>query len=259
MSASSFTKWHGPTVERDSRRLEALAQVCDQVEGVTTAAVRQVDLLRQEIVYEYLELAKPLGRITRNPNVFALVGRVLAGMHTARFSVEEFGFSPRPYPMSSIGVAPTDAVSLEQALPPGWFHADFWHGNVFALRDGKIAVIDPIPPAGFFPRKYILACGALDVAMMYMALLTVNPLLRQLTMSVSERLEAAETFLAAYLRARDAYSEGVVASVRRVAHHLSEAWVRRSTDRLAYPVHFLKKIAIAKTVSTVDGVVGWRK
>lgn len=259
MSAPSFTKWHGPTVERDSRRLEALAQVCRQVEGVTTAAVRQVDFRRQEIVYEYLELATPLGRITRNSDVFALAGRLLARMHMARLSIDEFDFSPKPYPLTSIGVATADAVSLEHALPPGWFHADFWHGNVFALPDGRIAVIDPIPPAGFFPRKYILACGALDVAMMYMTLLTVNPLVTQLTMSVSERLEAAETFLAAYLRARNAYSEGVVASVRRVAHHLSEAWVRRSAGRLAYPVHILKKIAITKTVSTVDRVVGWRK
>lgn len=259
MSAPSFTKWHGPTVAQDRWRLDALAQVCSQVEGVTTAAVRQVDFRRQEIVYEYLELAKPLGRVEKKPDVFALVGRLLARMHMARLSIDETDFSPEPCPMSFIGVASADAVSLEQALPSGWFHADFWHGNVFVLQDGQIAVIDPIPPASFFPRKYILACGALDAAMMYMALLTVNPLMRQLTMSVPERLEAAETFLEAYLKARNAHTEGVVASVRRVARHLSEAWVRRSASRLICPIHLLKKIAITRAVSTVDEVVGWRK
>lgn len=259
MTTSGFVKYHGSAVLEDRWRLEALSQVCDRVDGVITARVLSVDARRQEIVYERLSLETSLGLMVGRPEMFGKVGALLARMHMAEFSVDGAGFSKESCPMGLLGIDQATEKFLSEAIPAGWFHGDFWHGNVFILDDQRVAVIDPIPADFMMSPQYIRACGALDVAMMYMSILVVHPLSKQLTLNVAPQITGAEAFLEGYLRCRGMYTSDLVHSLRRASCVLSRQWMRRSSGRLAWPVYLLKSWAMSGLVSRVGKVTAWNK
>ncbi|WP_312224263.1 hypothetical protein [Stutzerimonas nitrititolerans] len=258
MHANRFVKNHGPSIEYDLPRLEVLAHICEQVAGVTTARVLHADMPRQKVVYERLVLTEPMESKIDDLEIMSRVGRLLANMHTAEFTVTP-DFSAEPYPLESLGIDQHDAKMLTEALPPGWFHSDFWHGNVFVLDVGNIVVIDPLPAAFMFSRKHILASGALDVAMMYMSLLLVHPLLKQFFLSAPPHMAAAEKFLMSYLEQRDACSKQIVTSLRRVIRCLAEIWVSKLSARLVWPICAAKRTLATKSILAMEKTEEWRK
>lgn len=159
---SIFTKQHGEFLIPDSRRLRILSEVCDQVDGVITARVLGVNEVQGTIDYEFLDLSSPLTLEMGNSDLFGRVGRVLARMHAASFTFSPEEFRSEPLPMCYMGVEEKDARLLSEALPVGWLHSDFWHGNIFLLSCRSLAVIDPLPASFFFPSGFILASGAVD-------------------------------------------------------------------------------------------------
>lgn len=256
MNATRFVKHHGPSIECDLPRLEVLAQVCEQVEGVTTARVLHADIARQKVVYERLALTEPVTSKTDDLEVMSRVGKLLANMHTAEFFVTP-DFSTEPYPLESLGIAQHDARILTEALPPGWFHSDFWHGNVFVLDAGNIVVIDPLPATFMFPDKHILASGVLDVAMMYMSLLIRHPLLRQRFLSVPLHISAAEAFLMSYLEQRNACDIQIISPLRRVILTLAEKWISAFSTRLAWPICTAKRSLATKSILAMEKSEEW--
>ena len=258
MHANRFVKNHGPSIEYDLPRLEVLAHICEQVAGVMTARVLHADMPRQKVVYERLVLTEPMESKIDDLEIMSRVGRLLANMHTAEFTVTP-DFSAEPYPLESLGIDQHDAKVLSEALPPGWFHSDFWHGNVFVPDVGNIVVIDPLPAAFMFSRKYILASGALDVAMMYMGLLIRNPLLMQCFLSVPNHMAAAETFLMSYLEQRDACSMKIISVLRKVIRCLAEKWISEFSARLVWPICAAKRTLATKSILAMEKTEAWRK
>lgn len=256
MNATRFVKHHGPSIECDLPRLEVLAQICEQVEGVTTARVLHADIPRQKVAYERLALTAPMTSKTGDLEAMSRIGRLLANMHTAEFSVTS-NFNTEPYPLASLGIAQHDARILNEALPPGWFHSDFWQGNVFVQDAGNIVVLDPLPAAFMFPGEHILASGALDVAMMYMSLLIRHPLLTQRFLSFPLHMNAAETFMMSYLEQRNAYDTQVISPLRRVILALAENWISAFSTRLAWPICAVKRNLAAKSILAMEKSEEW--
>lgn len=258
MNANSFVKHHGPLIAQDLPRLEVLSYICEQVEGVTTARVLHVDKRRHTVTYEHLTLKEPMNSKAEDLDAMSKVGRLLANMHAAKFPIPN-ELSEEPYPLESLGIDYRDAKILAKALPPGWFHSDFWHGNVFTPDGSNIMVIDPLPAAFMFSRKYILASGALDVAMMYMSLLLLHPLIKQYFLSVPTQMTAAETFLTSYLEQRDACSKQVVVALRRVILRLADTWISALSTRLAWPIYTAKKARATQLIVNLKESEEWIK
>lgn len=256
MNAKKFVKHHGPSIERDLARLKALSQICDQVEGVTTARVLHADFKRQKVSYERLPLKEPITSKTDDLESMARVGKLLAKMHTAKFSVTP-EFSTEPYPLESLGIAKHDAIILNEAFPPGWFHSDFWHGNVFTQDADNIVVIDPLPATFMFSGKYIIASGVLDVAMMYMSLVITHPILRQRFICIPLQVRAAEAFFMSYLKQRNVCDIRVINALRRVICIIAEKWISAISTRLAWPLCIAKKSLATKSILTMEKCEEW--
>ena len=243
-----FTKQHGDSVISDSRRLRILADICQQTDGVVTPTVLQVDRSRGLIDYQYLDLSNPLTRRIGETDPFWKAGLILSGMHAAAFDYSPDEFRTDPFPLQLLGVSKCDADMLSEALPPGWFHSDFWHGNIFFLHDDILVVIDPLPASFLFPDRFILASGAVDVVTMYMSLIAVHPLIRQITLPLKSRITSAGAFLEAYLHGRGIGVRDVADAVRRAADAFAFEWIGKSSQRLAWPVHRIKKAALQKVM-----------
>jgi hypothetical protein len=251
MMARVFTKRHGPAVAEDSVRLRILDDVCDQVDGVVAPDVLHVDEARGCIDYQYMDLSVPFAACLGDQEVAQELGQVLAAMHAVRpRDLGELSLDPLPLPL--IGIIGRDAELLTEALPPGWFHSDFWHGNVFVLANGELAVIDPLPPRFLLPGQYVLASGAADVVTMYMSLVARHPLVRQLTLPLRPRLDSAEAFLDAYLIARGVRHGEVAETIRRSALAFAQIWMEKSVNRLSWPVYKMKRAALARVMRELN-------
>ena len=258
MNVNSFVKHHGPLIAQDLPRLNALNCICEQLDGVTTARVLYVDERRHTVAYEHLDLKDPMNSKADDPEVMSNVGRLLAKMHTTNFPVPN-DLSNEPYPLESLGIGYRDAKILADALPPGWFHSDFWHGNVFTPNDSSIVVIDPLPAEFMFSRKFVIASGALDVAMMYMSLLLRHPYLKQCFLSTPTQITAAEFFLRSYLEQRDACSTRVIESLRRVILCLADIWVSALPTRLTWPIYAAKQARASQLIRALERSEQWTK
>lgn len=258
MNTNIFIKHHGPLIAQDLPRLEALNCICKQVEGVTTARILHVNERRHTVTYEHLALKEPMNSKAEDLEVMSKVGRLLAKMHAAKFPVPN-NLSNEPYPLESLGIECRDAKILADALPPGWFHSDFWHGNVFTPSDSNIVVIDPLPAEFMFSRKFFIASGALDAAMMYMSLLLRHPLLKQCFLSVPTQVTAAETFLTSYLEQRNACSTQVIESLRRVILRLADIWISAFSARLAWPIYTAKRARTTQLILALERSEQWTK
>lgn len=252
----TFTKHHGRSVVADSRRLRILADVCGQVEGVVCPRVLRVDESSGFIEYARMDLARPLSRHIGDAEVYRQVGELLARMHTAEFQPLPGEFAAHPFPLESMGIGPRDARLLSEALPLGWFHSDFWHGNIFATSNGQLAVIDPLPASFLFSHQHISATGAADVVTMYMSLIAVHPIAKQIVFPLEPRVESAESFLEAYLRARNAHTVDVARGIRRAADAFAVEWSERSCRRLLWPIFWVKKIAFQRVRRQLSAVRG---
>lgn len=258
MNANNFVKHHGPVIAQDLPRLNALNYICEQVDGVTTARVLHVNEHRHTVTYEHLILNEPMNSKIDDLEVMSKVGILLAKMHTTEFPVPN-DLSNEPYPLESLGIDYRDAKILADALPPGWFHSDFWHGNVFTPNNSNIVIIDPLPAEFMFSRKFVIASGALDAAMMYMSLLLLHPLLKQYFLSTPTQVAAAETFLTSYLEQRDACSTRVVESLRRVILRLADIWISALPTRLIWPIYAAKKARAGQLILTLERSEQWTR
>ncbi len=257
MSEIEFRKDHGDNVEADWQRVLALQEICDQVDGVTTAKPRSMDVVGKLIVYEHVDFPTPIIQFVGNDHVFERAGRLLARMHRARFTVDRRYFSPGAYPLAELGVSDNDAAILQNAIPSGWFHADFWHGNVFCEPDGAFVIIDPVPARFTLSPNYIFGCGALDVASMYMGLLFCHPLQRQARLAVGRYLHSGEVFIDAYLEETGVRSSVVSGAVHRLSRFIALRFIGSYAQRLAPPLASIKHRVAMRILRRVDNMIDW--
>ena len=259
MKDAGFRKYHGDGVDVDWQRVLVMQEICDQVDGVTTAKPYSVDLANKSIVYQRIDFPAPVIQFVGDTRVFEELARLLLRMHRTHLAGTAWQGSTEPCPLQQLGVSAHDAAMLHQTMPPSWIHADFWHGNVFHEPAGGFVVIDPVPTR-FAPfRRYLFGCGALDVASMYMGLLLCHPLHRQLRLDVSRHLRAGEAFLHAYLEEVGASSAGLLDAVRALSRLLALNFIDGYSQRLTPSLAWAKRHAAERIVRRVDCLIDWGK
>ena len=257
MKNLGFRKYHGDGVAADWQRVLVMQEICDQVNGVTTAKPYSLDLANKSIVYQRIDFPAPLIRFVGDTCVFEELARLLVHMHRTPFMPTAWRGSAEPCPLPELGVSADDVAMLHRSMPPGWIHADFWHGNVFHKPAGGFVVVDPVP-ARFTPfTSYLFGCGALDVASMYMGLLLCHPLHRQLRLDVSRYLRAGEAFLHAYLEEVDASSPEMLGAVRKLSRILALRFIDGYSQRLTPALVWAKRHAAERIVRRVDRMIDW--
>lgn len=257
MNKVFYRKKHGSKVREDWERVLLLMKACVRVEGVMTPVARDADDSTQTIVYDYHTFPQPLIERLDDEIAWVRTGEALARLHEAKLVIEGHQFSIQPYPLEQFCASAEDRVLLNGELNPGWFHGDFWHGNVFVDEAGEVIVIDPIPNEVVFSHGYIRASGCLDVAYMYMSILVCHPLRRQMKIDVGSHISAAESFLSAYLRVRGKDSDELMSAIRRLSRILAIKFIEGYDRRLSWPLARIKRVLVHRIVGMVDASVKW--
>lgn len=255
-NSETYRKFHGVYVESDWERLRALRQICDQVEGVSTPLALSVDAADQSILYEYATFPIPLVERVDDGKIFSSLGRLLARMHQASFSIELGHFSDNPYPLDTFGMSADELALLQAVIPVGWFHSDFWHGNVFFGTD--MVIIDPLPARRWlFEDRYIRASGALDLASMYMSLLLCHPLHKQVWLDIDPYIHAGDMLLEGYLSEVAVDSDVARRTIRKLSRIVGLKFVDGYARRLARPLALVKRKVALKILHRVDEKIHW--
>lgn len=254
---SEFIKKHGDSLLSDWQRLCALEQICGQLDGVITPTALRMEIQTATIAYEYCNFPAPLISQVSNPGVYWHVGRTLAKMHGTQFNIDMKSFHCGPYPLQSIDIKQKATDTIEASLPTGWFHGDFWHGNVFVLPSQEVIVIDPLPSPLIFPQRHIRASGGLDAAFMYMSIIFCLPLRDQLTININQHIKAAESFLAGYLSEKSISCQKVAQSIRYASRALAIRFIHGYPHRLPYPTSLAKKLTALGTLYLIDKKINW--
>lgn len=248
-----FIKRHGTQTDRDWCRVQYLVNACDATPGLDTARPLWRDAERGMIGYEHLDRLRPTPRdLEQLAKRMLRIGAALFLLHSAPIPAALAAVSV--YPLTDFDLTTADTVSLN-GLPTGLFHGDCWHGNFFE-RDTDLVVLDPLPNPHLFKTEHMIACGAIDLATMYMSLAICHPLLRQATVKPARYLEAGEALLQGYFGASGCY--GARAAVLRLSRQISLRFISSYRFRLAWPIWQLKTIASNSILSTLDTHIEWK-
>lgn len=250
----TFIKRHGTRTDRDWVRVQYLVQACDSIPGLDTARPLWRDAKRGMIGYEHLDRLQPTPRdLEQLAKRMHRIGAALFLLHSA--PIPAVPAEVTVYPLPDFDLTAADSVSLN-GLPTGLFHGDCWHGNFFE-RGSDLVVLDPLPNPHLFSTEHMIACGALDLATMYMSLALCQPLLRQATVEATCYLEAGEALLQGYFGAAGSYAAR--AAVLRLSRQISLRFISSYQCRLTWPTWQLKAMAGNAILSTLDTHIDWKQ
>lgn len=257
MNQKIFRKKHQNKITADLVRIRYLINICSLTNEVETCDVLEIDENENAIGYEYIDALEPLINSINDACTWVNLGIALSIIHTTSAAISQPCELANKYPLQSFGISSDEESFLDESLGISWFHGDFWHGNVFNLRDARFMVIDPIPSRSMFTDQYHFANGALDAATMYMSLHLVHPISRQILINPNRYTETAEAFLVSYLGGRGVNSPKAAHLIRKIARVLAERFIDSYRTRLMPPLSTLKETLALRAMKKLDKSIDW--
>jgi hypothetical protein len=255
---SVYVKKHGPSAVADFRRIQLLVNVCSHVDGLITASPIWIDAERGEIGYERLDHLRPIMRNSRNlADRMQKVGVTLAKFHKTKLKNERMNAndSDQIYPLTSFGLPEEDVLALEKHLPFGMFHGDCWHGNFLETAGGDLVLLDPLPNLHLVNGDYTSACGAIDVAMLYMSVFFCHSAAKHMLTPLPTLIPVGNVFLDGYLEEIAAFEAR--AAILRLSRIIAYRHVTTYKNRLSPPVAFLKERIGHGIIKKLDPKLAW--
>jgi len=249
MKNNKYVKIHGPSINNDWDRVNILYDICEKIDKVETSIPIRKNQHKKAIEYDYIHFPPNIIKYINTPDIWKRVAIALCKIHNIEINYEKYRVNKQPYPLQELGLSNTESEYLNKFLPICWFHGDFWYGNVFVESENTVIVIDPIPSQHLFSSKYFFSSVAVDVAMMYMSILIVHPLHRQIYIDIKKHICAAETFLTTYLEEIGCKDEQTVLIIRKLAKFLAIKHTDAYRNRLLYPLAVVKTYFSSKMIN----------
>lgn len=258
MNKKTFRKKHQNNIASDLVRIQYLAAICNELNGVKTCHVVETNEKENFIDYEYIDTSRPLIKSLKNECTWFDLGIMLAKIHTASIGILGPIDTASKYSLQAFGLSSSEEKHLDELFGISWFHGDFWHGNIFNSIDGGFIIIDPIPSMSIFSDEAHFANGLLDVATMYMSLHFVHPIYRQIRIDPNIYTKSANEFLLAYIQERGVGSEDTLYLARRIARVLAKKFISSYKRRLSPPLAIIKEMLALKIMTNLDKNINWK-
>lgn len=257
----TFVKYHGPPIDDDWIRVNALAELTAKVAELQTAKPVAINASQQQIVYTWLgnlprmislpherllhaavQLGAGLAEIHRQGRNCTALSSIA---HLERISLKEFGID--------------DALQaqVDSLIPTGFFHGDCWHANVLVGTDGKLVLIDPIQsPWLFGQQRFFLASGIADLATLHMSLIVSYRLHDLVRVNVDQRLEVGEKLIQSYLGQFDATA--LRGAVLKLSRAIAIRYISSYPTRINFLVGKVKQVLSQRKIETIDKILDWQ-
>jgi phosphotransferase family enzyme len=256
----SFVKFHGPAVEEDWKRVNALAEMTQDIAGVRTAKPLHLDTAAQCITYEWLGDLPGLITLPDDQlrTAVSVMGEGLARIHEQGMrcpSLQSSSAEP-PFPLENFGIDEQTSRSIDARLPRGFFHGDCWHGNILVDEAGACVLIDPIQvPWLFGQQQWIQANGIVDLATLHMSLFMSYRIWPLINLDIDQQIKIGELLLESYLQHFSAQS--LRPQVLRLSRAIAIQYVSSYPTRINFIVGKVKQRLSKKLIATIDAKLAW--
>lgn len=249
-----YPKSHGEFARADWDRVKLFASICARIDGVVAAEPIWMNEAEGVIGYKKISDLLPCLRHARLDATMFKIGATLASIHMC--TVEEGLRDSLIFPIEMLVAEQATVRVLRENFPVGFVHGDFWHGNVFSVKNDKLAILDPLPNWHILGMKnFVGGSGCIDLSMMYMSIFFCHPLRKLMFVNPRKLLIAANALLDGYFFATGCSSAREAAL--SLARTLAVRHIASYKTRLARPIAMMKTPIAHKLLERVDKETGW--